>query len=74
MTSLLPSDYAIDSFMYLTAGPGAAVSLAYNITPKFALYASIHGYYGMFEFFNASDYYKNSLSITPSAGLRIRIR
>ncbi len=64
----------LDPFLVSTLGPGGALSAAYNMSEKYAFYASIHGYYGVAQLSDKSDYFKNSVVITPAAGLRIRVR
>jgi hypothetical protein len=58
----------------MTLGPGATVSAAYNLSPKTALYASMRGFYGVAQITEYVSTFTNSVVISPSAGLRIKIR
>lgn len=73
-TLLLPDDYAIDSITYMTLGPGAMASVAYNLNPQMALYASVHGMYGVMQLVDSSDYFTSALAIAPAVGLRFKVR
>jgi len=76
-TYLIPSDdyaYYYDSITYMTFGPGATVSAAYKLSPKTALYASMRGFYGVAQITEFASTFTNSVVLSPSAGLRIRVR
>ena len=73
-TLLTPVNTMIDPLLLSTLGPGGALSAAYNMSDKYAFYASVHGFYGVVQISNQSSYYTNSVIISPAAGLRIRIR
>lgn len=73
-TLLMPKDYTQASVAYMTLGPGALVSAAYNVNPQMALYASFHGMYGLFQLVETSSYFTSALVLSPAAGIRFKIR
>lgn len=73
-TMLMPNDYAADSIMYMTLGPGAMASVAYNLSPQMALYASVHGMYGVMQLVETSSVFTSAYAIAPAVGLRFKVR